>query len=109
MDMSALKPVWFLLVFSLPLFAQEHRLHEHQLGAYKGSEGTVRSVMDYCDAVDESVQEQQPRIFAELNIDSTTRAKSRRWKELANKDEWEQPANRFPLHSGGIETTQLFE
>ncbi|MFZ0862240.1 MAG: hypothetical protein WCA27_25370 [Candidatus Sulfotelmatobacter sp.] len=95
--MPTLKSLWFLLVFSLPLFAQEHRLSEHQLGAYRGSEDAVRSVMNYCDAVDDAVQEEQPNIFAELNIDSTTKSESHRWREFASKDEWEADGKPVPL------------
>lgn len=95
--MSVLRSLGFLLVFALPLFAQEHRLSEHQLGAYKGDDAEVRSVMNYCDSVDDSVQQQEPRIFAELNIDSTTNSKSRHWKEFTSKDEWDAAGKPAPL------------
>lgn len=57
----------------------------------------MRSVMNYCDAVDDSVQDQQPRIFAELNVDSTTKSKGDRWKEFASKDEWDAAGKPAPL------------
>jgi len=99
--MPALKSLGFLLVFSLRLFAQEHRLTEHEVGSYKGDEDAERSLMSYCDAVDASAQEQQPRIFAELKTelktDSTSESKSDRWKEFANGAEWDAAGKPAPL------------
>jgi len=95
--MSALHSVGFLLVFACPLFAQEHKLSEHQLGAYKGDDAVVRSAMDYCDSIVDSVQQQLPRLFAKLNIDSTTESKSRQWKEFSNKNEWDAAGKPLPL------------
>lgn len=98
---AAFKSLWPLIFFSLPLYAQEHPLNEHQLGSYKGNDDVVHSLMNYCDAVDDSAQEQQPRIFAELKmeskIDSTTESKSDRWKEFANKEEWDAAGKPAPL------------
>jgi hypothetical protein len=90
--MSTLLSFGFLLVFALPLFAQEH-----QFGAYKGDDAEVRSALNYCDSVDDSVWQQQPRIFAELNVDSTTKAKDREWREFASKEEWEAAGRPTPL------------
>jgi hypothetical protein len=87
--MSSCRLFGFALALTLPLCAQEHKLSEHQLGAYKGSDEAVRSVMSYCDAIDDSLQEQQPRIFAHLNLDPATKSTSLRWSEIASKDEWE--------------------
>ena len=87
----------FLLVFALPLFAQQNRVNEHQLGAYKGDEDAVASVMNYCDAVEDSMREQQPRIFAEALVDSTNRSAGHRWREFANKDEWNAAGKPAPL------------
>ena len=95
--MSGLRFVGFVLAFSLPLCAQQHKVSEHQLGAYKGGDEAVRSVMNYCDAVDDSVQQEQPRVFAESNIDSTTTPKSHRWREFASKDEWDAAGKPAPL------------
>src|SRR5580704_3027466 len=99
--MPALKSLGFLLVFSLPLLAQEHRLTEHEVGSYKGDEDAVRSLMSYCDAVDDSAQEQQPRIFAELKMelktDSTAKSQNDRWREFANKEEWDAAGKPAPL------------
>jgi hypothetical protein len=99
--MPALKSLGFLLLFSLPLLAQEHRLTEHEVGSYKGNEDAVGSLMSYCDAVDDSVQEQQPRIFAELKTeletDPATKSKRDRWREFASKDEWEAAGKPSPL------------
>jgi hypothetical protein len=103
--MPALKSLGFLLVVSLPLLAQEHRLTEHEVGSYKGNEDAVGSLMSYCDAVDDSVQEQQPRIFAELKMELTmklkmdpaTESKSDRWREFANKEEWDAVGKPAPL------------
>jgi hypothetical protein len=44
--------------------------------------------MNYCDAVDDSLREQQPHIFAELKMDPTTKSKIDGWREFASKDEW---------------------
>lgn len=95
--MNSLKSFGFVLAFALPLFAQEHKLIEHQLGAYKGNDDAVRSLMNYCDAVRDSVQEQKPRIFARLNMDSTTESKSHSWREFAGEDDWDAAAKPVPL------------
>ena len=47
--MNGFRLVGFALAFTLPLCAQEIKLSEHQLGAYKGSDDEVRSVMSYCE------------------------------------------------------------
>jgi hypothetical protein len=95
--MSGLKLFGFVLAFALPLSAQKNQLNERQLGAYKGREDAVRAGMNYCDAVDDSAQQQQPRIFAELPLDSTTKSKSHDWKEFARKDEWEAAGEPAPV------------
>jgi hypothetical protein len=95
--MRSFRLVGFVLAFTLPLWAQEHKLSEHRLGAYRGSDDAVRSAMSYCDAVDDSVQEQQPRIFAQLNLASTTRSTSDRWSEVASKGEWDASRRPTPL------------
>jgi hypothetical protein len=95
--MSGLKLFGFVLAFALPLSAQKNQLNERQLGAYKGREEAVRADMNYCDAVDDSAQQQQPRIFAELPLDSTTKSKSHDWKEFARKDEWEAAGEPAPV------------
>lgn len=94
---AAFKSLWFLIVFSIPLWAQEHPLNEPQLGSYNGNDDAVRSLMNYCDAVDDSVQEQQPRIFAKLKMDPTTKSKSDGWREFASKDEWDAAGKPAPL------------
>lgn len=98
---AAFKSLWFLIVFSLLLCAQEHLLNEHQLGSYKGDEDAVRSLMSYCDAVNDSVQEQQPRMFAELKteskMDPTTESMRDRWREFASKEEWDAAGKPAPL------------
>jgi hypothetical protein len=97
-DMTTLKSFSFLLVFSLPLFAQvEHALTEHQLAAYTGSDDAVRSVMNYCDAADNFSQERQPRLFAQLKGDSTTESKIYRWWEFTSKAKWEAAGKPAPL------------
>lgn len=95
--MSTFRSLGFLLVFALPLFAQEHKLSEHQLGAYKGDDAEVGSVMNYCDSIDESVQQERPRIFAEINTDPTTKSRSREWREFASRDEWDTAGKPAPL------------
>jgi hypothetical protein len=86
--MRSLRPVGLVLAFTHSPFAQQLPLNEHQLGVYKGNDDAVHSVMDYCNAVDDSVQPQQPRIFSETKIDSTTESNNHRWIEFAGKDEW---------------------
>ena len=95
--MIGIRLVGLVLAFTLTLCAQEHNLSERQLGAYKGIDGAVRSVMNYCDAVDDSVQEQQPRIFAELKMDPTTASKSEGWSEFTSKDDWVAAGKPAPL------------
>jgi hypothetical protein len=95
--MSGFRLVGFVLALALPLWAQEHKLSEHQLGAYQGSDDAVRSAMSYCDAVDDSAREQQPRIFAQLNLASTSRSTNHHWTEVASKDEWEASGKPAPL------------
>ena len=82
----AIRLVGLVLAFTLTLCAQD-KLSE-QLGSYKGNDDAVYSVMEYCNAVNDSMQPQQPRIFAESKIDSPTRSHSRGWTEFASKDEW---------------------
>ena len=95
--MIGLRLIGFALAFTLPLCAQEYKLSEHQLGAYKGSDDAVRSAMSYCDAVDASVQEQQPRIFAQLGAHLTATPTGHWWSEVASKDEWEAIDKPAPL------------
>src|SRR5580658_2549729 len=95
--MSSCRLFGFALALTLPLCAQEYKLSEHQLGAYKGSDEAVRSVTSYCDAVDDAVQQQQPRMFAEVSLDSTPKWTSLRWSEVASKDEWESSGQPAPL------------
>ena len=87
----------FLFAFTLPLFAQRIPLDEHQLGAYKGSDDAVRSVMDYCNAIDDAAEAQQPRIFAEMATDSGGAQKTYRWVEFADRDEWIAASKPAPL------------
>jgi len=94
--MSALRLI-IVLAFTLPLVAQRLPLNEHQLGAYKGSDDAVRSVMNYCDAVDDSAWEQRPRVFAELGTDSATERKERRWTEFASRQEWDAAGKPAPV------------
>jgi hypothetical protein len=93
--MSSLKSFWFVLAFALPLFAQEHPLTVHQVGAYKGHEEAVRLVMDYCDATDDYSEQYQPRIFAESA--STTGVHAREWEQFVSRDEWEAAGRPTPL------------
>lgn len=83
-----------VLAFSLPLFAQQ-TLNERRLGAYKGDDQAVRSAMNYCDAIDDAVQGQQPRIFAGLK-DLATKSPGD-WKEVASRDEWDAAGKPGPL------------
>ncbi len=93
--MSALRVVGLVLGFTLPLFAQRPSLNEHQLGTYKGNEGSVRSAMSYCDAIDDSVQERPPRIFA---LDKVYVAGTgRHWVQVADRDEWNALGKPAPL------------
>lgn len=93
--MSALRVVGLVLGFTLPLFAQRPSLNERQLGTYKGNEESVRSAMSYCNAIDDSVQEQQPRIFA---LDKVYVAGTgRHWAQVADSDEWNALGKPAPL------------
>lgn len=92
--MKSLRFVGFLLAFCLPLCAQQ-QLNERQLGTYHGDDEAVRSAMNYCDAVDDSLQGRQPRIFAGL-MDPATRSPSN-WKTFADRDEWEAAGRPFPV------------
>lgn len=105
--MSNLNPLGFLLVFALPLFAQEHQLSPHELGAYRGTEDMVRAVMNYCDVADDFSQRQQPRLFAELQAGPVPETERRGWWEFAGKDEWDAAGKPAPLafvwyRDGGI-------
>ena len=92
--MSGFKLIAFVLVLTLPLWAQELKLDEHQLGAYKGGDEELRSVTVYCDALDESLQERQPRIFAGFKDPAKLPGT---WKEFANRDEWATAGEPRPL------------
>lgn len=92
--MSGFRLAGFVLSFSLSLCAQQP-LNEHQVGAYKGDDQTVRSVMNYCDAVDRDVQGEQPRIFAGLKNPAAKSAGD--WKEFASRDEWDAAGKPGPL------------
>lgn len=95
--MNIPKLVWVLLAFSFPLLAQEHRLTIHELGAYYGGEDQLRSAMNYCDAIDDFSQEQQPRLFAELRAGSMTESKTSLWREFGSKEEWDVARKPAPL------------
>lgn len=100
--MSGLRLAGFVFASTLPLFAQQLPLAQyiytqHQLADYKGNEDAVRSVMNYCDAVDDSLQQQQPRIFAESKIDSSPESKSSVWRELASREDWYAAGKPAPL------------
>jgi hypothetical protein len=88
-SITGLRFIGFVLAFTLPLGAQEYQVREHQLGAYKGTDKALRAVTNHCDAVDDSVKAQGPRIFAEFNIDPTTKSKRSGWTEFASKETWE--------------------
>jgi len=94
--MSAIRVVGLVLGFTLPLFAQRPSLYnERKLGAYKGNEDSVGSTMSYCNAINDSVQEQQPRIFA---LDKVYAAGTgRHWVQLADREEWDALGKPAPL------------
>jgi hypothetical protein len=93
--MSALRVVGLVLGFTLPLFAQRPSLNERQLGTYRGTEDSVRWAMSYCNAIDDSVLEQQPRIFA---LDKVYVAGTgRHWVQVADRDEWSALGKPAPL------------
>jgi hypothetical protein len=93
--MSALSVVGLVLGFTLPLFAQRPSLNERQLGTYRGNEDSVRSAMSYCNAIDDSVQEQQSRIFA---LDKVYVAGAgRHWAQVSDRDEWNALGKPAPL------------
>jgi len=98
--MRGLKSIGFVIAVVLPLCAQDRQVKEHQLGAYKGDEDSIRSVMNYCDAVDDSAQQQQARIFAKSKTDSTAKPKGYSWKEFSNRDEWEAGGKPVPVVFG---------
>jgi len=95
--MKVLGLVGLVLASALPLCAQEYKLSERELGTYKGSQDTVRSVMNYCDALDDSFEAQQPRIFAKLKISTKPEPPSDRWREFANREEWQATGKPAPL------------
>jgi len=95
--MQSLKLLGLVLASTFSLFGQQLPLNENQLGSYKGNDDAVHSVMEYCNAVDDSVQPQQPRIFSESKIDSTTESNSHPWMEFASKDEWTAAGKPGPL------------
>ena len=95
--MRILHSLGFLLIFTIPLFAQGHQLSEREAGAYKGAEVGVRSGMDYCDAADGYSEQQRPRMFAELKTDSTPESKRHRWRESADRAEWEAAGKPSPV------------
>ncbi|HLZ42664.1 MAG TPA: hypothetical protein VKQ11_16975 [Candidatus Sulfotelmatobacter sp.] len=94
--MSCLKLAGCVIAFTLPLCAQQ-KLNERQLGAYKGDDPAVRSVMDYCDAVDEAVQGQQPRIFVDAIPDSSMPSKKLVWMKFASREEWDAARKPAPV------------
>lgn len=96
--MRALQAFAVLLALALPLLSQEHLPNEHELGAYKGEDDSVRFIMNYCDSVDQSTRQQQPRIFAETkaaSIASPDRIDS--WTEFASRADWEAARKPTPL------------
>lgn len=95
--MRSLSFAGFVLAFSLPLCAQQHKLSERELGEYKGSDEAVRSVIDYCDMIDASLKQQPPRIFAETKVESTGEGKNITWGEFASKEAWEAGGSPAPL------------
>lgn len=95
--MRSLSFAGLILVFALPLCAQQPKLNERELGDYKGADDAVRSVMDYCDTVNASLKQQLPRIFAETKVESTGDAKTITWGEFADKDAWQAAGRLVPL------------
>lgn len=95
--MSGLKFFAFVLALALPLCAQEHQLSERQLGAYKGDDSAVRSLMNYCDALEDSFRPQPPHIFVQVASTSTSRSKHDTWRALGSKYEWEVAHRPGPL------------
>lgn len=93
--MRSLQSLGFVLVFSLPLFAQGRPLSVHQVGAYKGHEDAVHLVMDHCDATDDYSEQNQPRIFAEST--SAGGDHSRHWEQFASRAEWDAAGRPTPL------------
>jgi len=86
-----------LSLLALPLCAQQLPLDEHQLGSYKGQDTAIRSAMDYCNGLDSFLQDEQPRIFAELNPGAATKSETSHWTEFASKDEWETSGKPSPV------------
>jgi len=95
--MRSLSFVGLVLVFTLPLSAQEHKLNERELGDYKGSDDAVRTVFDYCQMLDAFLKQQPPRIFAQTKVESTGDAKTITWGEFAGKDQWQVAGSPTPL------------
>jgi len=77
--MRSLSFFGFILAVTLPLCAQQHQLNERELGDYKGGDDAVRSIVDYCDALDASLKLQPPRIFAVTKTESTGEGRTITW------------------------------
>lgn len=86
--MTSLRFLALIFAVTLPLSAQQLPLNEHELGAYKGKDDAVRSLTDYCNALDDSAGAQQPLIFAEVAKDSGSGEKNSHWDEFSNRDNW---------------------
>lgn len=85
--MTSLRFLAFIFALGLPVSAQQLPLNEHELGAYKGKDDAVRSVMDYCNALYDSAGGQPPLIFADVKKDSAP-AKTLHWDEFPDRDAW---------------------
>ena len=97
MDMGGLKLTGIVIALTSFLFAQGYKVDEHQLGAYKGTDDAVRSVMSYCDAIDSAMQEQQPRVFAPLNSGSVMESTGLSWKEFGSGEQWNTAGKPAPI------------
>jgi hypothetical protein len=95
--MSWLKSFAFVFASALAVLAQQRQLDERQLGAYKGRDEAVASIMSYCNALDHTLQEQPPRIFAQLSPDSSAQTQDNVWQEFTTPDDWQSDGRPTPL------------
>jgi len=79
----------FAFAFVSALFAQQHSPTEPLDEIYSGHEEAVRSVMQYCDTLDDALEQREPRIFGSES--------GHKWREFFSRGEWEEAGRPAPL------------
>jgi hypothetical protein len=84
----------FTFAFIFFLFPPQHRQNDNQGSAPRRDEDAVRSAMQYCGALDDTLEHENPKIFG---FSTTEHSGQKEWREFSNRDEWEAAGKPVPL------------